>query len=159
MTSSLPNPRQDRLKILEQLIALSVDLHNLNAGVQRRWSLSIVQWLILKKIIEMPGLSARTIAEISKVHPSTLTPTINRLEGLGLIHILERPSDNRRKFLIASWKGLEWSRRSELALKEALEVSLNQDDLESTGLETTRNLTANLNRWIFAGHGSAGVTN
>lgn len=143
------NLLHDRVAILEQLIALSVDLHNLNASVQKRWSLSIVQWLVLKKIIDLPGLSAGTLAEISKVHPSTLTPTINRLHGLDLIHILERPSDQRRKFILASWKGLEWSRRSESALKKALEGALEADNLASSGLETTRDLTANLNRWIF----------
>jgi DNA-binding MarR family transcriptional regulator len=141
--------RNDRVQILEQLIALSVDLHNLNASVQKRWSLSIVQWLVLKKIVDLPGLSAGALAEISKVHPSTLTPTINRLHGLDLIHILERPSDHRIKFIVASWKGLEWSRRSESALKKALEGAVGTDNFASVGLETTRDLTANLNRWIF----------
>jgi DNA-binding MarR family transcriptional regulator len=101
------NASLNQIVVLEPLIGLSVDLQNLNADVQRRWQLSIVQWLILKKIIDTPGLLSSSIAEISKVHPSTRTPTLSRFEGLGLIRQLERACDNRRKFIVASWKGME----------------------------------------------------
>lgn len=111
---------QEKLAILEKLIGLSVDLHNLNAGVQRRYDISVVQWLVLKKIIDLPGLSAGSLAEISGVHPSTLTPTISRLESMGLIDVQERPSDLRRKLVVATWKGLECCRRSEAAFADAL---------------------------------------
>lgn len=148
MKATPSNASLNQIEVLEQLIGLSVDLHNLNADVQRRWQLSIVQWLVLKKIIDAPGLSASSIAEISKVHPSTLTPTLTRLEGLGLIRQLERACDNRRKFIVASWKGLEWSRRSEFALKTALDGALHANDSATTGVEVARNLTACLTNWI-----------
>lgn len=148
MLNSKIETRLERIFLLEQLISLSVELHNLNAGVQRRWNLSIVQWLVLKKIVDSPGLSAGTLAEISKIHPSTLTPTLNRLEIFGLVYILERPSDHRRKFIIASWKGLEWARRSEYALHTALNRALSTQQFSKTSLDSTRDLTASLSKWI-----------
>jgi DNA-binding MarR family transcriptional regulator len=135
---------QEKIAVLEKLIALSVDLHNLNAGVQRQWDLSIVQWLVLRKIIEQPGLSAGTLAENSKVHPSTLTPTIGRLEGMGLIYVLERPSDLRRKLLVASWKGLEWSRKSESALTKAFDGAMDERERLPIDVDSIRDLTSNM---------------
>ncbi len=135
---------QEKIEVLEKLIALSVDLHNLNAGVQRQWDLSIVQWLVLRKIVEQPGLSAGTLAEYSKVHPSTLTPTIGRLEGMGLIYVLERPTDHRRKLLVASWKGLEWSRKSESALTTAIDGAIAGYEGIHIDVDGIRDLTANM---------------
>lgn len=110
----------EELAVIEKLVGLSVDLHRLNAGAQRHHDLSIVQWLVLKKILDQPGLSAKTLAEISGIHPSTLTPTLGRLEAMGLIFIQERSSDLRRKLLLATWKGLEWSRKSEEVFIQAV---------------------------------------
>lgn len=139
-----------KLSLLEKLIGLSVDLHNLNAGVQRRYDISIVQWLVLKKIVEQPGLSAGTLAEISGVQPSTLTPTITRLESMGLIFIQERPSDLRRKLLVASWKGLECSRKSEAAFAVALGET-EKHEFSIADFESIRDLTKRLLQRI---HGS-----
>lgn len=110
----------DSLALFEKLIALSVDLHNLNAGVQKNYQISIVQWLVLKKIIDNPGISAGGLADNSGVHPSTLTPTINRLEALGHIYILERPSDLRRKFIVGSWSGFDICAKSEQIFEKIL---------------------------------------
>ena len=140
---------QEKLAILEKLIGLSVDLHNLNAGVQRRYDISVVQWLVLKKIVDQPGLSAGTLAEISGVQPSTLTPTINRLESMGLIYIQERPSDLRRKLLVVTWKGLECSRRSEAAFAAALsktgKLGISNGEFESVR-SLTKLLLSNIHR-------------
>ncbi len=133
----------EKLSVLEKLIGLSVDLHNLNARVQRRYDISIVQWLVLKKIVDQPGLSAGTLADISGVHPSTLTPTITRLESMGLIYIQERPSDMRRKLLLASWKGLECSRNSEKAFAAALGAT-GKLEVTSGDFENIRSLTKRL---------------
>ena len=97
----------EQIGFLEHMIGLSVDLHNLNASVQRLFDLSIVQWLVLRKIINNPGISARNLAFTSGVHPSTITPTLNRLDAMELIYVFERASDLRRKLLVASWRGFQ----------------------------------------------------
>jgi len=120
-----------KASVLENLIGLSVDLHNLNACVQRNCRISVVQWLVLKRIIEQPGLSAGSLAEITGVQPSTLTPTINRLEAMGLIYIQERPNDLRRKLLLTSWLGLETFRNTAEELMRLLK------DTESKGYKSS----------------------
>lgn len=121
------------LSMFELLIGLSVDLHNLNAGVQRRFSISIVQWLVLKKIVELPGLSASTLAEHCGVHPSTLTSTISRLEAMGLIFIQERSNDQRRRLLLASRLGFDCCRKSASAFNTAMlssgQLTVSADDV------------------------------
>lgn len=133
----------DQLWILEKIVALSVDLHNLNAGFQRRYHISVVQWLVLEKIIDHPGLSAGTLAEISGVHPSTLTPTIARLESMGLIYIQERSSDQRRKLLVASWKGYECRHNTKSAFSKAL-TNAGIPMIESDKFESVRGLSKQL---------------
>ena len=144
---STPEASLAKLAIFEQLIGLSIDLHNLNAGMQKRFDLSIVQWLMLKKIVDQPGLSAGTLAEISGVHPSTLTSTLGRLEAMGLIYIQDRPSDLRRKLVIASFKGLEWCRRTEIAFVAAL-GQLGNDPALGAEFAHIRELTKELLRQI-----------
>lgn len=135
--------QNEKLSVFEKLIGLSVDLHNLNASVQRRYEISIVQWMVLRKIVNQPALSAGTLAEISGVQPSTLTPTINRLEAMGLIYIQERPSDLRRKLLVATWKGLECSRKSEAAFAAALS-EVGRTNLAYNEFDNVRALTKQL---------------
>ena len=137
----------DNLSGLEKLIGLSVDLHNLNASVQRRYEISIVQWLVLKKIIEQPGLSAGTLAEISRVHPSTLTPTINRLEAMDLIYIQERPTDLRRKLLITSWKGFETNLMCQKSFSKAMQVN-GEFKVLDTNIEKIFKLTQGLISYV-----------
>lgn len=105
--NKISNSATEQIGLLEHMIALSVDLHNLNANVLRNFNLSIVQWLVLRKILANPGISARNLATTSGVHPSTITPTLTRLESMGLIYVFERASDLRRKLLVASWTGFQ----------------------------------------------------
>ena len=102
--------------ILESFVKLSVDLHNLNASIQKKYEISLVQWLVLRKIIDFPGLSAGKLAEETGVHTSTLTPTLVRLESIKLIHIQERSNDSRRKLILASRKGYVLCNQTELYL-------------------------------------------
>jgi DNA-binding MarR family transcriptional regulator len=97
----------DQFKFFEELIGLSVDLHNLNLNIQKKYGISLVQWLVLSKVVARPGLSAGTLSEIVGVQPSTLTPTLSRLEAMGLLWIQERPTDLRRKMILASQLGFE----------------------------------------------------
>ena len=139
--------KHDKLEFFEHLVGLSVDLHNLNLSVQRQHDISIVQWLVLKKIVDRPGLSAGTLATISGVHPSTLTPTISRLEAMGLIYIQERSSDLRRRLLLGSWKGLEYSRKREAAFTRAL-TELDQLGPAKAEFERMRVLTQSLQDYL-----------
>jgi DNA-binding MarR family transcriptional regulator len=120
---------------IELLVRLSVELHNLNAQAQRHHELSLVQWLVLRKILASPAISASSLAQLSGIHPSTLTPTLQRLEGAEWIYILERPADLRQKMLIISPKGYKVCVHFEKTLRGAmknLEVKDRDDPIDAT---------------------------
>ncbi len=106
----------DELMIFECLVNLSVDLHNLNALCQKNMKLSLVQWLVLRKIIQLPASSASALAEATGVHTSTMSPTLNRLEEMELIYVFERAKDQRRKMILVSRLGFETCRSVESKL-------------------------------------------
>jgi DNA-binding MarR family transcriptional regulator len=130
------------LQNIELLVRLSVELHNLNAQAQRHHELSLVQWLVLRKILASPAISASSLALLSGIHPSTLTPTLQRLEGSEWIYILERPSDLRQKMLIISPKGYKVCTHFEKTLRAVMKnlVVKDRDD----PIDATRFLTVTL---------------
>ncbi len=81
------------------LLNLGSSIHHANKESERRFGLSLVQWCLLKHLIDMPSASARSLAKEAGVHPSTLTQTIKRLARKKLIFILEDPKDSRRKLI------------------------------------------------------------
>lgn len=120
---------------IEVLVRLSVELHNLNAQAQRHHELSLVQWLVLRKILASPAISASSLAQLSGIHPSTLTPTLQRLENSEWIHMFERPSDLRQKMLVVSQKGYKVCIHFEKTLRSVLknlEVKDRDDPIDAT---------------------------
>lgn len=125
----------EALQNIELLVRLSVELHNLNAQAQRHHELSLVQWLVLRKILASPAISASSLALLSGIHPSTLTPTLQRLENAEWIYMLERPSDLRQKMLIVSQKGYKVCVNFEKTLRTVLknlEVKDRDDPIDAT---------------------------
>lgn len=125
---------------IELLVRLSVELHNLNAQAQRHHELSLVQWLVLRKIWACPAISASSLASLSGIHPSTLTPTLQRLEAAEWIYIQERPSDLRQKMLILSAKGYQICVAFEKTLRgvlKNLEFKEGENPIDATRILTT----------------------
>ena len=127
---------------IEVLVRLSVELHNLNAQAQRHHELSLVQWLVLRKILASPAISASSLAQLSGIHPSTLTPTLQRLENSEWIHMFERPSDLRQKMLIVSQKGYKICIHFEKTLRSVLKNLEGKD--RDDPIDATRFLTVTL---------------
>jgi DNA-binding MarR family transcriptional regulator len=107
----------ENLKLFHALVGLSVDIHNLNSSIQKKCGVSLVQWMILARVVVQPGISAGSLATDSGVHPSTLTQTISRLDSQGYIYIQDRPSDLRRRMLLASRTGVEKNTQCEKYLR------------------------------------------
>ena len=90
---------------LKSAFHLSLLLHNLNKESERRTGMSIVQWSILKHLIEMPATSAQELSEAVMLHPSTLTQSLKRLIRKELIFVSEDPRDSRKKVISLTRKG------------------------------------------------------
>jgi DNA-binding MarR family transcriptional regulator len=91
--------------------------------------------MVLRKILASPAISASSLAQLSGIHPSTLTPTLQRLENSEWIYMLERPSDLRQKMLIVSQKGYKVCIHFEKTLRSVLknlEVKDREDPIDAT---------------------------
>jgi len=103
---------------LKSVFHVSLLLHNLNKEAERRTGLSIVQWSILKHVLEMPGTSAQELSDSLKLHPSTLSQSLKRLIRKELLLVLEDPRDSRKKIISLTRKGKEALDQSERQMEE-----------------------------------------
>jgi DNA-binding MarR family transcriptional regulator len=90
---------------LKSIFNVSLLIHNLNKEAERRAGLSIVQWSLLKHLLEMPGASALELSDAVGLHPSTLTQTLKRLIRKKWVLVLEDPRDSRKKIICLTRAG------------------------------------------------------
>jgi|GEM_PF-1132078 len=131
---------------LKSVFHVSLLLHNLNKEAERRTGLSIVQWSLLKHVLEMPGTSAQELSEAVKLHPSTLSQSLKRLIRKELILVLEDPRDSRKKVISLTRNGKEALDQAERQMKE-IAASLTRAEKELYFLEEClSSLRAHLSR-------------
>lgn len=115
---------------LKSAFHVSLLLHNLNKEAERRTGLSIVQWSILKHVLEMPGTSAQELSDAARLHPSTLSHSLKRLTRKELILVLEDPRDSRKKIISLTRNGKEALDQAENQMEEiASNLSLAEKEL------------------------------
>ena len=90
---------------LTSVSQVSILLHNLNKEAERTTGLSIVQWSILKHVLEMPGTSAQELSEAAGLHPSTLSQSLKLLIRKEFILVIEDPRDSRKKIISLARNG------------------------------------------------------
>lgn len=81
------------------LFRIGILIQHLNKNAEREMGLSLVQWCLLRQLVDLPGVSAHNLAKAVGVHPSTLTQTLKRLERKGHVFVTEDPKDSRRKLI------------------------------------------------------------
>ena len=92
---------------LISLFEIGNAIHQLNKKSERKMGLSLVQWRLLKCLIDMPATSAYLLSQAVGVHPSTLTQTLKRLEKKEMLFVSEDPRDSRRKIISITRAGKE----------------------------------------------------
>lgn len=117
---------------LRSAFHVSLLLHNLNKEAERRTGLSIVQWAVLKQLLEMPATSAQELSDAVKLHPSTLTQSLKRLVRKGLIFVSEDPRDSRKKIISLARRGKDTLDKLEGEMEQiAIRLSDIQDSLDT----------------------------
>lgn len=94
--------KKDRI---DSLFHLTLALHHVNKDVESKFKLSLVQLVVLLHLRELPACSPNNLAIAIGIHPSTLTPTLRRLEKKQLIFVTEDPRDSRKKMLALTRRG------------------------------------------------------
>jgi len=92
---------------LISLFQIGIAIHQLNRRSEKYMGLSLVQWCLLKHLIDMPAVPAHSLAKVVGVHPSTLTQTLKRLEKKKYIFIIGDPKDTRKKLISITRLGKE----------------------------------------------------
>lgn len=82
---------------LYALFQIGNSIHQFNRRAEKHLGLSLVQWYLLMKLIDLPAASPFALAAAVGVHPSTLTQTLKRLEKKEFIYVGEDPHDSRKK--------------------------------------------------------------
>lgn len=85
--------------------ALDHGLQSLSKRMQASIGLTGPQRVALRILGRKPGISAGALADVLRLHPSTLTGILQRLEGRGLVRRTLDPADRRRALLTLTPRG------------------------------------------------------
>lgn len=80
-------------------------IQTLNKQSEQRAGLSLVQYCVLRVLVDMPAASAGDLADAVGVDPSSLTQTLRRLKSKRLICITQDPKDSRSKLISITRSG------------------------------------------------------
>jgi DNA-binding MarR family transcriptional regulator len=93
------------LDFMRLIWALDHGLQSLSKRMQSTLGLTGPQRIALRVLGRRPGISAGALAETLRLHPSTLTGILHRLEKRGLIRRARDPKDGRRARLELTRRG------------------------------------------------------
>jgi DNA-binding MarR family transcriptional regulator len=82
------------------------------------------QRLVLKVVAQQPGISAREVADLLRLHPSTITGILQRLSDKGLLLRARDPVDARRVRLRVQPRGRKFTVLSTGTVESAVERAL-----------------------------------
>ncbi len=91
--------------VAERIFRLGLNLQQLNKRLERVIGMSLTQWFVLRRLVEMPGIPAGALASAIGIHPGTLTPTLQRLKRRGMLYLERDGYDARRKIVLLSRQG------------------------------------------------------
>jgi len=112
---------KDREPPLFSLFQIGNSIQAFNKRSEKKLGLSLVQWCLLKRLIDMPATPAHSLAASVGVHPSSLTQTLKRLERKKLIFIICDPKDSRKKLISITRAGMELVQKTETELEKCSE--------------------------------------
>ena len=93
------------LGFMRQLWALAHALQSRSKRMETSFGVTWQQRLALRIIGRVPGLTAGEAAELMRLHPSTFTGIMQRIEGRGLIERSRDEADGRRSRLSLTERG------------------------------------------------------
>lgn len=84
------------------------------------------QRLVLRVVGQFPGLSAGDLAQIVRLHPSTITGILQRLVARGLLERDRDPADTRRARLRLNPRAVVYTRTSRGTVEKAVTQALHR---------------------------------
>lgn len=84
---------------ITRLMDLSLSLHHINKTLEAKCGLSVVQWSLLKTLLDMPAVSPLMLSKALGVTPGTLSQTLARLDKKKYLFMCDDPTDARKKMI------------------------------------------------------------
>jgi len=117
-------PLGDVLEFMRLLWAVEHGLQKTSKRMARDLGLTGPQRLALRVIARFPGISAGDLAAQLRLHPSTITGVLFRLEKQRCIERRAHATDRRRARLFATPRGRQLNRRSTGTVESAVKQLL-----------------------------------
>jgi DNA-binding MarR family transcriptional regulator len=96
-SSPTPTYRLDPvLDFMRLLWSIEHGLQRMSKRMENEIGITGPQRMVLRVVGQFPGISAKDLAHIVRLHPSTITGILQRLAGRGLIERARDPADTRR---------------------------------------------------------------
>jgi DNA-binding MarR family transcriptional regulator len=139
---ALPDPHalDDTLDFMRLLWSVEHHLQSASKMMETRLGITGPQRLVLKVVAEFPGISAKEVAHIVRLHPSTITGILQRLTKKGLLLRASDPIDTRRVRLRIKPAARRFTQRSRGTVEYAVERALKR--MPSGSVQAARDVLA-----------------
>ncbi len=114
----------ETLEFMRLLWSVDHALQRTSKRMDRSLGVTGPQRLVIRVVGSHPGLSAGDVARILRIHPSTLTGILKRLEQRKIIRRVADPADGRRAFLHLNGLGETLNAARAGTIEEAVERAL-----------------------------------
>ena len=133
-------PLDSTLDFMRLLWNVEHRLQSTSKLMESRLGITGPQRLVLKVVAQYPGISAKDLANVVRLHPSTITGILQRLTRKGLLLRAADPVDTRRIRLRVQSNARRFTRRSKATIEYAVERALSQVPAKS--VEAAREVLA-----------------
>ncbi|HEV3062200.1 MAG TPA: MarR family transcriptional regulator [Vicinamibacterales bacterium] len=112
------------LDFMRLLWSIEHGLQRMSKRMESQLGITGPQRLVLRVVGRFPGVSAGELADIVKLHPSTITGILQRLVRRGLLERQRDPADNRRACLQLKPRAVAYTRTSSGTVEKAVTYAL-----------------------------------
>jgi DNA-binding MarR family transcriptional regulator len=148
--SDIQYPLDAVLDFMRLLWSVEHGLQRMSKRMESELGITGPQRLVLRVVGQFPGVSAGELAEIVRLHPSTITGILQRLAARGLLERDRDPADNRRARLRLNARARAYTRVSEGTVEKAVTQALK--DAGASDVRAARRVLAEVARRL-SGHG------
>ena len=118
------HPLDPTLDFMRLLWSIEHSLQSTSKLMESTLGITGPQRLVLKVVAQYPGISAKEVAHIVRLHPSTITGILQRLASKGLLLRGQDPIDTRRVRLRVRQAARRFTRAAAGTVESAVERAL-----------------------------------
>lgn len=133
-------PLDPTLDFMRLLWSIEHRLQSTSKMMASSFGITGPQRLVLKVVAQYPGISAKEVAHVVRLHPSTITGILQRLMTKGLLLRGQDPVDTRRVRLRIQPAARRFTRATEGTVESAVERALRR--VPKTKVDAARTVLA-----------------